>query len=112
MVRPRLKYAALLLLLGSTWLVQAESGIASPRQGNIARSSVLVTAHLVDTAAIATAGRSVLATTALVYTLPPEPKPTTHWPWWLRILAVIFVLVFIRIVAGSVRSKPSGPGPV
>jgi hypothetical protein len=44
-------------------------------------------------------------------TLPPQEKPTTHWPWWLRILAVIGVLLFIRIVAGSVRNKPSGPAP-
>jgi hypothetical protein len=53
----------------------------------------------------------VRATAALALTLPPEPKVTSHWPWWLRILAVIFVFVFIRIVAGSVRNKPSGPGP-
>lgn len=45
-------------------------------------------------------------------TLPPEDKPKTHWPWWLRILAVIGVLVFIRLVAGSVRNKPMGPPPV
>ncbi len=42
-------------------------------------------------------------------TLPPEEKPKTHWPWWLRILAVIGVLAFIRIVAGSVRNNPGGP---
>lgn len=47
-----------------------------------------------------------------VVTLPPEDKPKTHWPWWLRILAVIGVLVFIRLVAGSVRNKPTGPPPV
>jgi hypothetical protein len=46
-----------------------------------------------------------------VVTLPPEDKPKTHWPWWLRILAVIGVLVFIRLVAGSVRNKPMGPPP-
>jgi hypothetical protein len=51
------------------------------------------------------------AAVVLAYTLPPEDKPKTHWPWWLRVLAVIFVLVFIRIVAGSMRSKPSGPNP-
>jgi hypothetical protein len=47
-----------------------------------------------------------------VVTLPPEDKPKTHWPWWLRILAVIGLLVFIRLVAGSVRNKPMGPPQV
>lgn len=51
---------------------------------------------------------NAVAAAALV-TLPPEDKPKTHWPWWLRILAVIGVLVFIRLVAGSVRNKPTGP---
>ena len=48
---------------------------------------------------------------ATLATLPPEEKPKTHWPWWLRILAVIGVFVFIRVVAGSVRKKPGTPGP-
>ena len=49
---------------------------------------------------------------SMLVTLPPQEKPKTHWPWWLRILAVIGVFVFIRIVAGSVRNNPSGkPGP-
>jgi len=51
-----------------------------------------------------------LVATALA-TLPPEEKPKTHWPWWLRLLAVVGVLVFIRLVAGSVRNKPGTPGP-
>jgi hypothetical protein len=54
---------------------------------------------------------AAIAGSAVNVTLPPEEKPKTHWPWWLRILAVIGVLLFIRVVAGSVRSKPSGPGP-
>jgi hypothetical protein len=58
---------------------------------------------------IATATHSLLATT--LATLPPEEKPKTHWPWWLRILAVVGVLVFIRLVAGSVRNNPGKPGP-
>jgi len=44
-------------------------------------------------------------------TLPPEEKPKTHWPWWLRILAVIGVIVFIRLIGGSMRNNPGKPGP-
>ena len=58
---------------------------------------------------LATANRPLVASALTV--LPPEEKPKTHWPWWLRILAVVGVLVFIRLVAGSVRNKPGTPGP-
>jgi len=44
-------------------------------------------------------------------TLPPHDAPATHWPWWLRILAVIAVLAFVRIVARSMRGGASGRGP-
>ena len=36
-------------------------------------------------------------------TLPPHEAPARHWPLWLRVLAVIAVLVFVRIVARSMR---------
>jgi hypothetical protein len=111
MVRPHLKYAALLLLILCACVAQAEKRSARLQSGDIVRSSTPPTAQLVD-AAFARHVPTSASAVALIYTLPPEPKPTTHWPWWLRILAVIFLLVFIRIVAGSVRSKPSGPGPV
>jgi len=46
-------------------------------------------------------------------TLPPDNTPKSHWPWWLRILAVLAVLAFVQIVARSVRggASRSGPGP-
>ena len=111
MVRPHLEYAALLLLILCVCVAQAETGSARLESGDIARSSTLTTARFVDAHAFAVHVPTSASAVALIFTLPPEPKPTTHWPWWLRILAVIFLLVFIRIVAGSVRSKPSGPSP-
>jgi len=39
-----------------------------------------------------------------------EPAPSTHWPWWLRIVAVIAVLLFIRMVSRSIR-RGGGGGP-
>ena len=110
MVRPHLKYAALLLLLLCACVAQAEKGSVRLQSGDTARSSMLATAR-VEASAFARHVPTSTSAVALIFTLPPEPKPTTHWPWWLRILAVIFLLVFIRIVAGSVRSKPSGPSP-
>jgi len=44
-------------------------------------------------------------------TLPPHDAPATHWPWWLRILAVIALLVFVQLVARSMRGGASGRGP-
>lgn len=44
-------------------------------------------------------------------TLPPHDAPATHWPWWLRVLAVIAVLVFVRIVARSMRGGAPRGGP-
>jgi len=67
------------------------------------------TSALNSTPSFASASHSLVATT--LATLPPEEKPKTHWPWWLRILAVVGVLVFIRLVAGSMRNKPGAPGP-
>ena len=74
-------------------------------------SSRVVTLQSVATAQPLAELSNRIAGMAMV-TLPPEDKPKTHWPWWLRILAVIGVLVFIRLVAGSVRNKPTGPPPV
>ncbi|MGC2111698.1 MAG: TPM domain-containing protein [Candidatus Korobacteraceae bacterium] len=37
-----------------------------------------------------------------------QPAPTIHWPWWLRILALIAVFWFIRTVARGMRG---GGGP-
>jgi hypothetical protein len=112
MTRPHLQYAALLVVLLCVAVAQAEIRPVRPQTNYIAPFSPAVPVQVAD-ARVFAVGRPIReAAVALVYTLPPEPKPTTHWPWWLRILAVIFVLVFIRIVAGSVRSKPSGPGPV
>jgi hypothetical protein len=110
MVRPHFKYAAVVVLLLCTGIARAEVS-THMRTGDIASSSAFLTAHRADASSLSAQAGTRIAGMALVYTLPPEPKPTTHWPWWLRILAVIFLLVFIRIVAGSVRSKPSGPSP-
>ena len=109
MVRPHLKSAALLFLILCASLAQAQDRSARPPSRDAVRVPVIA-AHMADTL-VAAAHPQVTIAAVLTYTLPPEPKPTTHWPWWLRILAVIFLLVFIRIVAGSVRSKPSGPSP-
>lgn len=38
-----------------------------------------------------------------------QPAPTTHWPWWLRILALIAVFWFIRTVARGMRGGGGGP---
>jgi len=46
-----------------------------------------------------------------ITTLPPEPAPAHHWPLWLRILAVIAVLLFVRLVGGSMRGGAGGRGP-
>jgi len=39
--------------------------------------------------------------------------PVTHWPWWLRIVAVAGALLFVQIVARSMRKGAGrqGPGP-
>jgi hypothetical protein len=115
MVRSRLKYAALLLLILCACVAQAEKRSVRQHSGDLVRistSSMLTTPQFVNARAFARPVPVRMAAVALAYTLPPEDKPKTHWPWWLRILAVIFLLVFIRIVAGSVRNKPTGPPPV
>ena len=93
------RIAVIFILLFAVTAVNAEA-----RRISSARASAVV---LASTMHAVTARH---ATTVLT-TLPPEEKPKTHWPWWLRILAVIGVLVFIRLVAGSVRNNPGKPGP-
>jgi hypothetical protein len=87
-------------------LLMAVAARAEVRSVDNARAHELV---LNASSRIASAGHSLVATA--LATLPPEEKPKTHWPWWLRILSVIGVLVFIRLVAGSVRNDPGRPGP-
>jgi len=43
--------------------------------------------------------------------LPAQDAPAPHWPWWLRILAVIGALAFVQIVARAMRRGASGRGP-
>jgi len=43
--------------------------------------------------------------------LPPPDAPAPHWPWWLRILAVIGALAFIQVVARSMRKGTGRAGP-
>jgi len=43
--------------------------------------------------------------------LPPDDAPAPHWPWWLRILAVLGALVFVQIVARSMRKSAGGSPP-
>jgi hypothetical protein len=112
MTRPHLKYAAVLAVLLCAGVAQAEAASVRVQTKDTARFSQTVLVHFASTRGFAVGSTLRVTAEAFAHTLPPEPKPTTHWPWWLRILAVIGVLVFIRIVAGSVRSKPSGPGPV
>jgi hypothetical protein len=98
------KIAAVVVLLCALGAAQAEMrnpANASARAVMQSVSSVQAAARLANKVA----GMAVV-------TLPPEDKPKTHWPWWLRILAVIGLLVFIRLVAGSVRNKPMGPPQV
>jgi hypothetical protein len=100
------KIAAIVVLLGAVGAAQAEM-----RLGDDAGAHAMEARPAVSVARSAPMFANQFAATALL-TLPPEDKPKTHWPWWLRILAVIGVLVFIRLVAGSVRNKPTGPPPV
>jgi hypothetical protein len=111
MKRPESKYAILLTLLLCICGTRATAETPRWPEGKFALSTDVAAEHFVDRQFSAIHAISRLAADAWRFTLPPEPKPTTHWPWWLRILAVIGVLVFIRLVAGSVRSKPSGPSP-
>ena len=32
-----------------------------------------------------------------------QPASAHHWPWWLRLLALVGVFVFIRVVVTFVR---------
>jgi hypothetical protein len=111
MTRPQFKYAALLAVLLCVGVAQAEAASVGLQTHETARFSQAVQVYFAGTPAFSAGSPTRVAAVGLACTLPPEPKPTTHWPWWLRVLAVIFVLVFIRIVAGSMRSKPSGPSP-
>ncbi|MGB8885464.1 MAG: TPM domain-containing protein [Candidatus Korobacteraceae bacterium] len=38
-----------------------------------------------------------------------QPAPKSPWPWWLKVLALIGVLWFIRAMARSVRRGGGGP---
>jgi hypothetical protein len=44
-------------------------------------------------------------------TLPPHDAPVRHWPLWLRIVAVIGVLLFVQMVARSLRGSAGGRPP-
>ena len=43
--------------------------------------------------------------------LPPDDASVPHWPWWLRVLAVIGALVFVQIVARTMRRSAGRRGP-
>ncbi|HUK42943.1 MAG TPA: hypothetical protein VLW48_00725 [Candidatus Bathyarchaeia archaeon] len=68
-------------------------------QAKLAASSLLV------------AGHDALARASI--TLPPQDAPAPHWPWWLRIIAVLGALLFVVIVARAMRrgANRRGPGP-
>jgi len=60
---------------------------------------------------IGTIALALLGVCVPAYSLPPpEQAPAHHWPWWLRVLAVIGVLIFVQLVARSVRSGSGGQG--
>lgn len=96
------KIAAVVVLLCAVGAAQAQSRITSGASSRSLMQQSAASAQPTATLSNSVAGLAMV-------TLPPEDKPKTHWPWWLRILAVIGVLVFIRLVAGSVRNKPMGP---
>jgi hypothetical protein len=102
-VRSIFKVAAVVVLLFAV-------GTAGEVQRVGDKPTAVVISASSQVVSVASARGAILA--ADFATLPPQEKITHHWPWWLRLLAVVGVLVFIRFVAGSVRSKPSGPGPV
>jgi hypothetical protein len=104
MMRFITKVAAVVVLLFAVGAAQAQVRIAAGASLRVVMQQSAASAQPAATLA-KVAGMTVL-------TLPPEDKPKTHWPWWLRILAVIGLLVFIRLVAGGVRNKPTGPPPV
>jgi hypothetical protein len=103
-MRLSVKIAAVALLLFAITAASAQPRGTSRQSSEIAQAAnVRGVSSLSDVAAELVSAATV--------TLPPEDKPKTHWPWWLRILAVIGVFIFIRVVAGSVRNKPTGPPP-
>jgi hypothetical protein len=106
MLRPHIRSVTLVLVLLSACCVYAAQPGRALSANRVVRPSSTAGALAVIPLARAEAAA------VLHWTLPPEDKPKTRWPWWLRILAVIGVLVFIRLVAGTVRNKPSGSGPV
>ncbi len=108
MPRPQIRSAALILVLFSACCVYAAQPVRALPRGATANASSLAG----SLAIVATTHARVEAAALLNWTLPPDNAPKAHCPWWLRILAVIGVLFFIRLVAGAVRNKPSGPGPV
>jgi hypothetical protein len=93
------KIAVVFMLLFAVAVARAEVGPVNRTRASA--NMLTTTTHIASVPQAAT----------VPVTLPPEEKPKTHWPWWLRILAVIGVLVFIRLVAGSVRNNPGKPGP-
>lgn len=105
--RPRFQLAAIVVLVFAACTASAERRtLPVQREGpgiQLAQQSSVLGVVTMDLLAHAWSDD-------LGFTLPPQEKPTTHWPWWLRILAVIGILFFIRMVAGAVRTKPSGPG--
>ncbi len=107
MLRPHIRYAALVLVLVTACYACAAQPGRTLSRDRAVRSSSSITIAAVSMPVVRAEAAAVLH-----WTLPPEDKPKTRWPWWLRLLAVIGVLVFIRLVAGAVRNKPSGPGPV
>jgi hypothetical protein len=43
--------------------------------------------------------------------LPQQDAPAPHWPWWLRIIAVVGALLFVQMVARGMRRGSSRSGP-
>lgn len=105
----QVKFAAALLLLLCTATAHAGSFEKIRATGTILGQATRsrITAPVAGMTVEAQLGVSAMANLVL----PPQEKPKTHWPWWLRLLALIFVLVFVRTVARSMRGKPGGPGP-
>jgi hypothetical protein len=40
-----------------------------------------------------------------------QEAPVRHWPWWLRVIAVLGALVFVVVVARAMRQGANRRGP-
>lgn len=106
MVRPRIALGVL-LLLGLTVCAQAQppGGAASAESTDLRVVNASLEPHLAATAVPPLLGALAAAAVATQWDDPmAERNPSVHrWPWWLRLVAVVGVLLFVRLAAGFAR---------